>query len=338
MTHLRTQHLSPEMFDVDVVIPARNEETRLGPCLASLTGAPVNSVLVIDDDSTDNTRTIAESFGAAVITAPPLQEGQVGKPAALQFGLGQSDSSWLLFLDADVRVRPGFVSAAVSYATANDMDFLSFAPQLKTSSPLQQCLQASLLTGLIYRFGPPSTRRQAPDSTWGNGQCFLARRQTLIEAGGFSSAINKTTDDIALFQHLVRSGFSYQFVNAASLVEVEMYESSRQTMREWGRSLAMSDVLSLHQQAVLISELFLMQVLPLVRIAKGQASLVDWIAIALRNAMNVAIRESFVRPRAGLYFSQLADIASWCRLLTGAFERTKTWRGRSYVQAKTEVR
>src|SRR5829696_261219 len=72
---------------VSVVIPARDEAARIGPCLAGLAGDPdVHEVIVVDDGSTDATADIAAAAGAAVI-AGERREGWVGKPSALQQGL-----------------------------------------------------------------------------------------------------------------------------------------------------------------------------------------------------------------------------------------------------------
>lgn len=50
------------------VLPAYNEETRLGTTLAKFSNNTVNQILVINDGSTDNTAQIASSYGATVIT------------------------------------------------------------------------------------------------------------------------------------------------------------------------------------------------------------------------------------------------------------------------------
>ena len=69
------------MPEVSVIVPARNEEACLADCLRTLVGqaGPSYEIIVVDDDSTDGTRAIAESFPVRVIAADPLPEGWSGK-------------------------------------------------------------------------------------------------------------------------------------------------------------------------------------------------------------------------------------------------------------------
>ena len=70
----------PQDAFITVVIPARNESSRLAECLSPLRNAPgVLEVLVVDDESTDDTANIAQQLGARVVTGMPLLEGWVGK-------------------------------------------------------------------------------------------------------------------------------------------------------------------------------------------------------------------------------------------------------------------
>src|SRR5215207_3711693 len=90
--------------DVTVVIPARAEAARIGPCLEGLRGDPdVAEIVVLDDRSSDWTGEVAAAAGARVVQGAPLPAGWVGKPWALQQGLGAARSEWVVTLDADTR-------------------------------------------------------------------------------------------------------------------------------------------------------------------------------------------------------------------------------------------
>jgi glycosyltransferase involved in cell wall biosynthesis len=88
-----------------LIIPAKNAGRTLSGCLdaAAQSSAAPSEVIVVNDGSGDQTGEIAVRHGARVITA------SIGKgPMQPRFlGAGASRHPILIFLDSDVRVRPG---------------------------------------------------------------------------------------------------------------------------------------------------------------------------------------------------------------------------------------
>ncbi|MFC1579573.1 glycosyltransferase family 2 protein [Thermodesulfobacteriota bacterium] len=82
---------------VSVAVIAKNEEERLPDCLQSVSFA--EETVVVDSGSEDNTTSVAESFGAKVLTEPWR-----GYSAQKQFAVDQCAHNWVLILDADERV------------------------------------------------------------------------------------------------------------------------------------------------------------------------------------------------------------------------------------------
>ncbi|MCW3002854.1 MAG: glycosyl transferase, group 2 family protein, partial [Conexibacter sp.] len=65
---------------ISAVVPARDEERRLGPCLGGLLADPdLLEVVVVDDGSADGTAALARRAGARVIEGAPLPPGWAGK-------------------------------------------------------------------------------------------------------------------------------------------------------------------------------------------------------------------------------------------------------------------
>jgi len=91
-------------MSVYVLIPAYNEQERLGPVIEA--AREYLTVVVIDDGSTDDTIKVAEEKGATVLRQPRNQ----GKGAALKDGfrwaLTQPDCDALITLDADGQHDP----------------------------------------------------------------------------------------------------------------------------------------------------------------------------------------------------------------------------------------
>ena len=77
-----------------MVIVAKNEENRLPSCLAACSFA--KEIILVDDESTDRTREIAEAFGARVFKKKMRNWGE-----QQTFAIKQATQPWLLLLDCD---------------------------------------------------------------------------------------------------------------------------------------------------------------------------------------------------------------------------------------------
>ena len=89
-----------DFVKIAVIILTHNEEAHIGACIRS--AAFADEILVIDDESEDRTREIAAEAGARVISH--LLAGDFA--AQRNFALTQTTADWVLYLDADERVRP----------------------------------------------------------------------------------------------------------------------------------------------------------------------------------------------------------------------------------------
>jgi glycosyltransferase involved in cell wall biosynthesis len=106
---------------VSIIIPTKNAATFLENCLKSIarqTYGPLE-VLVIDSGSTDNTRAIAERYGARVCAyAPPVTAGKFDAPHKRNFGAAQASGRFVYYIDADMELGRDVVSEAVSLCDA----------------------------------------------------------------------------------------------------------------------------------------------------------------------------------------------------------------------------
>jgi hypothetical protein len=89
------------MVLLSAALIVRDEERFLGACLASLAGI-VDETVVVDTGSTDGTREIALRSGARVGDFPWRDDFAAARNHALDLARGQ----WILYIDADERVRP----------------------------------------------------------------------------------------------------------------------------------------------------------------------------------------------------------------------------------------
>lgn len=86
---------------VSLCMIARDEEASIGQAIKSAL-ALVDEVIVVDTGSRDNTRIIAEGYGARIIDCEWRDDFAAARNAALEEAFGD----WILVLDADERLQP----------------------------------------------------------------------------------------------------------------------------------------------------------------------------------------------------------------------------------------
>ncbi len=94
-------HLPPRRpCKVAAVVPAYNEENRIGAVLQTLTATPeVDEVIVVSDGSTDCTPAAAAAFEGVRVVRLPRNKGKGG---AMREGALLTDADVLVFFDADL--------------------------------------------------------------------------------------------------------------------------------------------------------------------------------------------------------------------------------------------
>lgn len=317
----------PPGVAISVVVPARDEAARIGPCLEGLLADPdLAEVVVVDDGSTDGTADVARRLGARIVDAGPPPDGWVGKPWALQRGLEAAAGTVVVSVDADTRPRPGLARALT--AALEDADLVTAGARFVCDTPGERWLHPALLATLVVRFGPPDAER--PVRPVVNGQCTAVRRQALLDAGGYAAAAGHMTDDAALARALSRRGWRIAFHDGGDLIAVDMHDSARETWREWGRSLAMPDVTPAARQAADLAVVWLALGLPPLRVATRRARPIDAALLALRAAATAGLASAYARRGPAFWLSPVADPLAAVRLTVSALRPARRWRGRTY--------
>ncbi|MEO8623922.1 MAG: glycosyltransferase family 2 protein, partial [bacterium] len=327
-----------------VVVPTLNEAHRIGPCLDGLIaqGSSVREILIVDSGSVDDTparvhTAMARDARVRLLRDTPLPDGWVGKVWALQYGLEHATSEWVLGIDADTIPHAGLAGGALAAAQSLRFDAVSFAPRFSVATPAVRWLQPALLVTLIYRFGAAGTDVDS-ERIMANGQCFLARRQTLLDAGGYSSARASFSDDVTLARHLARAGLRVGFLDGSRLYDVRSYASAREAWREWGRSLDLKDSTSALAQWADVLFLAVVQGTPvpaLIACAFVSAPLLLATSGALlltRILLQRALAPSYELRGVAFWLSPLADPLAAFRILLSTLRRPTQWRGRTYTR------
>src|SRR5258706_2635728 len=232
----------PATPEVSIIVPARNEEVCLGDCLASLvaqTGVAFE-IIVVDDQSTDRTRAIAESFaGVRVISPEPLPAGWTGKNNALVAGVKEARGEWLLFTDADTVHLPGSLARALAEAKENRAELLSYSPEQIAVTFWELATSPVVFAELARQYPPAKVSDAVSPIAAANGQYILVSREAYGAVGGHAAIADSLLEDVALARAFKNSGRRIRFRYAADAVRTRMYRSFTQLREGWTKNLAL---------------------------------------------------------------------------------------------------
>lgn len=297
---------------VSVIIPAYNEEKVIQQCLQSLVDQTFESyeVIIIDDASTDQTKSIIQGFVSQYPDQIKLREyGKVGPGKARNLTAYQSDAEFLVFTDADCYAEPDWIGQIIGSFISDEIGSVGgphFAPP--DSSPFQMKLESffkSLPSAIDFYKGSSSETRE----TNHNPLCNVAyRRDIFMRLRGFREDLFPG-EDVELDQRVIREGYRILY-NPQAIVyhhRPENVSQWRKVMFAYGRAqgkLLRENGLSRRIQAIGILSLF-----ALLALCWG---LINSLSITgmIASALLVVLFFSF-RPRWNNYFGIFCNAFEW---------------------------
>lgn len=231
---------------VSIVVPARDEEANLGPCLDTVLAQdhPNIEVVVQDDGSTDKTGAILDAYAArdprirALHGGEALPEGWFGKPWALQRAQQHARGRWLVFIDADVRLAPEAISRAVGYGEREGLGMVTGLGTLVTESFWERVLQPAV-AGLILMGNDLDeiNRDDRPDRNMASGQFLAFERSAYDKLGQHGAVKDDILDDVGLARACRAAGVRYRCLFMRRLYRVRMYTSLKEIWDGWSKNL-----------------------------------------------------------------------------------------------------
>ncbi len=238
----------PEIFDgplVSVLVPMRNEEKNAERCLDGLRNQIYKNyeILVLNDNSTDNTGNILESIAAVdsrvkIFNGKPLPDDWYGKPFALHQLTAYAKGDILLFTDADTIHNPASISWAVTNLDKLKADMISgYIGQIFgkfgeiITVPLMFFLTGFVIPLFLNRYSKKSWFSAAI------GQYIAIRHDVFKAIGGCEAFKKKTSEDIYLARYVKRKGYSTRFLNITEYVKCRMYNGYRSAVEGIGKNI-----------------------------------------------------------------------------------------------------
>jgi GT2 family glycosyltransferase len=346
-----------------VVIPAYNEAATIEACVSHVlaSAAPCASwqLVVVDDDSTDATASLAAAAAAAsgcpperwrVLQAGPRPAGQrwVGKNWACTQAAEQTQSDWLLFIDADVRLQPDALRRALVQAQHDQADLLSLAPRLGCSCLAEWMVQPIMASLLGLGFPIQAANDPASPVAFAAGPFMLFRRSAYAEIGGHRALAAEVVEDLALARRIKAQGLRLRYLLGLDVAELNMYANFAALWEGWSKNWFLGLDSSVPKALAAAGVVVLMFSGPWLLLGAGlllrwwmplQGSW--WLAVVMlsgsgvllqlalrlwsRRQFQVPLRLWWLMGAGGLVVGALGPTSVW-RTLTG---RGWTWKGRS---------
>lgn len=250
LVNLLTRPWLPETEDkfsgpVTVMIPARNEGENIGTILDDLINQAYTNleIIVFDDQSEDNTAEIVSKFiirdrRIRLIMSEGLPEGWLGKNHACHTMAKHARGEYLLFLDADVRIKGNIISKAVSFSKRHRLDLISIFPkQLIGSSgeritvPVMNYILLSLLPLILVRLSHFTSLAAA------NGQFMFFRAEAYHVVEPHMLMKDKKVEDILTARHYKKTGSGIACLVGTSDISCRMYKGYRDATEGFSKNV-----------------------------------------------------------------------------------------------------
>ena len=252
---------------VSLLIPVRNESASLLRTAATWRKIrhPNLEILVLDDGSSDNSKSILRESGFEVISGLPLPEGWTGKNWACHQLAERASGEIFIFADADVSTSEWAINRTLAAMAKYGAQALSALPFQELNTALEKIIIPLFLHVPILTWVPvflPS--RFLPKSmALGNGQWFAIRRDAYRKIGGHAEIRSSPIDDISLAKRLRKESLNTILALAPQDLSVRMYRSRSQLWEGFTKNLALIYGGSLRRLVFFALLFFVSQIAPL---------------------------------------------------------------------------
>ena len=351
-----------EGISLTVVIPAFNESLNIRRSLRSVFQSlpPCGNwhVVVVDDMSTDSTVDMAQEcakqmdqlnrFTLIQAGPRPANERWVGKNWACSKAMEQLKSSWVLFIDADVELRPTALRRALVQAIDERADLFSVAPRLVCTCLAEWMVQPIMASLLGLGFPIVEANDPTSDVAFAAGPFMLFRRSAYDAIGGHRALAGEVVEDLALARTIKSSGFRLRYVLGLDAVDLQMYPNLSALWEGWTKNWFLGLDRNIPKALAAGGVVVLMFAAPWIflpicaafavmsfgkTVIFAASSLLAAIAVVLQILLRFWIKDRFGVPVkfwwlmgvGGLLVGAIAPVSVW-RSMTG---RGWTWKGRS---------
>ncbi|MBN2485557.1 MAG: glycosyltransferase family 2 protein [Bacteroidales bacterium] len=230
---------------VSVLIPARNEEENIGVLLACLLRQQYTNIeiLVFNDQSTDQTAAIVKQMQQAdcrikLIGSDGLPPGWLGKNYACYRLASEARGSYLLFIDADVRIGHQSIGKSVAFARKHKTALLSVFPRQQMHSagewltvPVMNSILLTLLPLVLVRKSGFSSLAAA------NGQYMFFNAGAYKNYQPHQVLRSHKVEDIETARLFKRNSEKIACLASTGFIECRMYKSFNAAVQGFSKNI-----------------------------------------------------------------------------------------------------
>jgi glycosyltransferase involved in cell wall biosynthesis len=342
-------------LELSIILPARNEELSLRPCLESLLDQSEQGfalglqweVILVNDDSTDRTReiaaeTAAKHSGIILLDAPPLdlssRGGLTGKSNACWAGAQIASGRNFLFTDADTVHEPGSLLRALLEKEKHKAALLSYSPRQIVTGFWQHAVMPLIFSELASVYPPKQVSDPVRRLAAANGQFLLVEQAAYFSVGGHRAVGNSVLEDVALARNIKRGPRVIRFRYAPEALSTRMYRTTSEMIEGWTKNIALLLPKPILLAFWRILDFLLFFGLPVLALGlywlvpwQRWLILLIWVRTLWRFYSRVA-RSSFAAWDVAI---SILGVPLFVYLLTKSFiqhriKKSVTWKGRSY--------
>lgn len=334
---------------VSVLIPARDEADNIGDCLASVLACTSTGwdleIIVLDDRSNDETGRIARAIGdkrVKVVTGRELPDGWLGKSYACKQLMEVASGEWLLYLDADIRLKPEALENALAMADAQEEGLITGFAYQHTGTWLEKLVVPLMTFTIICHLPIPLVRASRdPRFVAAHGGFMLVHRNSYMRCGGHAAIRSDLVDDMALARAVKKAGDQVTLADITEYAEMRMYHNASEVWKGYRKNIYAGLGRRPFILLAMLSMYTLLYVFPLAAFiffsVTGQAAEVTWALSA--SLLGIAIKRiSDASARQSVWLCLLISVSILClvAIATSSWWGSRPgqgyeWKGRRYL-------
>lgn len=246
----KTKNEMHELPRISVLIPMRNEESNVMQCLEAIARQSYSNleVWVYEDQSTDKTASLLDHYATRnqyklpmkVISGKkyPKPEHWLGKNWACWQLAQQANAKYILFLDADVRLKSDAILETICIIQASQAQLLSVFPtQIYTG------FGQRLITPIVYELVsmllplPLVYKAKTDIFSAANGQFMLFEKEAYFQISGHKGTKRRVVEDMELARGAKKVKYKVLTLFGNSQIQSHMYSSFIESFRGFSKNL-----------------------------------------------------------------------------------------------------